>query len=327
MALIFGTNKSETIIGSPYNDTIFALDGDDVLFGFKGKDQLFGQDGDDDLWGGNGDDFLVGGNGDDFLVGGAGADVLDGGADDDRASYFDSSAGVTVNLKTGTGSGGEAEGDTLLNIEELTGSQFKDFLTSDDGGSILFGAAGDDVLKGGGGVDHLMGGDGDDILVGGNDAFDPTDILEGGDGDDYLSGGGGGDTLTGGTGRDILDGGGGEDKFVFAAPYGGTYSLASDPDYILDFSASTRSHDWIDMPTAENYFEPTNGYEVIGYDAGYDAAKKWVEGEGIKFGPYDSANVFLTDGVDGYLFGIQAGKLQTGIVLVGVTSFDYSDII
>ena len=78
------------------------------------------------------------------------------------------------------------------------------------------------------------------------------------------------------------------------------------------------------MPTSENYFEPTNGYEVIGYDAGYDAAKKWVEG--IKFGPTESANAFVTDRVDGYLFGIYAGKRQTGIVLVGATSFDYSTI-
>ena len=297
MALKLGTNKSETIIGTPYDDIIFGLDGDDLLLGFKGTDKLLGQDGDDEILGGGGDDFLVGGNGDDFLVGGAGADVLDGGADDDRASYFDSSAGVTVNLKTGTGSGGEAEGDTLLSIEELTGSAFADFLTRDDGGNILFGHAGDDVLKGGGGADLLMGGEDDDVLIGGHDAFDSADRL---------------------------DGGAGEDEFVFAAPHHGTYSPASDPDYILDFDGSSRSHDWIDMPTAENYFEPANGYEAIGYDAGYDAAMKWVEG--LKFGPYDSCNVFLTDGVDGYLFGIYAGKLQTGIVLVGVTSFDYSHI-
>ena len=324
MALKFGTNKSETIIGTPDNDAIFGLDGEDLLLGFKGKDQLFGQDGDDELLGGDGDDFLGGGNGDDFLVGGAGADVLDGGADDDRASYFDSSAGITVNLQTGTGSGGEAEGDTLLSIEALTGSQFKDSLTSANGGSILFGAAGDDVLKGGGGADHLMGGEDDDILIGGDDVIDSADLLDGGDGDDYLHGGAGGDELAGGTGRDILSGGAGEDEFVFAAPHHGTYSPASDPDYILDFSMSPRSHDWIDMPTAENYLEPANGYEAIGYDAGYDAARKWVED--LKFGPYDSANVFVTDGVDGYLFGIYAGKLQTGIVLVGVTSFDYSTI-
>lgn len=324
MALKLGTNKSETIIGTPYDDIIFGLDGDDLLLGFKGTDKLLGQDGDDEILGGGGDDFLVGGNGDDFLVGGAGADVLDGGADDDRASYFDSSAGVTVNLKTGTGSGGEAEGDTLLSIEELTGSAFADFLTSDDGGNILFGHTGDDVLKGGGGADLLMGGEDDDVLIGGHDVFDSADRLDGGAGNDYLHGGAGNDDLTGGTGRDSLGGGDGEDTFVFAAPDHGTYSPASDPDYVLDFSASPRSHDWIDMPTAENYLEPANGYEAIGYDAGYDAAMKWVEG--LKFGPYDSCNVFLTDGVDGYLFGIYAGKLQTGIVLVGVTSFDYSHI-
>ena len=77
------------------------------------------------------------------------------------------------------------------------------------------------------------------------------------------------------------------------------------------------------MPTAGNYLEPANGYEAIGYNAGYDAAKKWVEGEGIKFGLYDSANVFLTDGVDGYLFGIYAASSKPASCSSGVTDFDY----
>ena len=290
MGLKLGTKNSETINGSPDDDTIFGLGGDDVLFGFKGKDQLDGGDGDDQLWGGDGDDFLSGGDDADNLYGGPGADVLDGGNDKggvlgDRAIYFHSSAGVTVNLQTGTGSGGEAEGDTLLNIEQLTGSEFDDFLTGDDSENIFFGAGGDDDIKGGDGDDQLAGGDDNDTLNGGGN----DDRLFGMDGEDNLFGGPGGDELIGGTGRDTLTGNSGDDTFVFASSEGGTYSLASDPDHILDFkgsSARSVDHDWIDMPTSENYAEPTNGYEVIGYEAGYDAAKNWVEGQ--KFGPYDT---------------------------------------
>ena len=119
MALKWGTNNSETIGGTPYDDTIFALDGDDSVLGFWGNDQL------------------IGGSGNDYLVGGPGADLLDGGTDSgpstyqdtdvkgDTAGYAGSPAGVTVDLELGTGSGGDAEGDTLQNIEHVIGSDWK----------------------------------------------------------------------------------------------------------------------------------------------------------------------------------------------------------
>ena len=44
---------------------------------------------------------------------GAGNDMLEGGAGTDTASYKDSSTGVTVSLASGTGLGGDAEGDTV----------------------------------------------------------------------------------------------------------------------------------------------------------------------------------------------------------------------
>ena len=97
MALKYGTNKSETIAGTPFDDVIFAFGGEDKVYGYGGNDQLLG-----------GDDR-------DKLIGGPGADFLDGGGGEDHAIYANSPAGVTVNLKKGTGSGGDAEGDTLQN--------------------------------------------------------------------------------------------------------------------------------------------------------------------------------------------------------------------
>ena len=68
---------------------------------------------------------------------GAGADTLNGGGGVDTASYATSSAGVAVSLVTGIGSGGDAEGDRLSNIENLTGSNFDDTLEGNASNNIL----------------------------------------------------------------------------------------------------------------------------------------------------------------------------------------------
>ncbi|MGI9413263.1 MAG: S8 family serine peptidase, partial [Hyphomicrobiales bacterium] len=149
----------------------------DVLTGDAGKNFLYGLDGNDQLFGLAGDDKLFGGGGHDDLYGGSGAELLDGGGGFDLARYLNSSAGVTVDLTTGTGSGGDAEGDQLIGIEHVQGSNFDDVLTGDagknflygqDGNDQLFGLAGDDKLFGGGGHDDLYGGSGAELLDGGS---------------------------------------------------------------------------------------------------------------------------------------------------------------
>jgi Ca2+-binding RTX toxin-like protein len=187
MALKFGTNNSETIGGTPFGDVIFAGGGNDTVNGFGGNDQLLGE------------------GGQDVLIGGAGADFLDGGSSDlETASYSASPAGVAVNLQSGTGSGGDAEGDTLQNIERVVGSDFIDFLTGDGGDNDLYGHAGNDVLNGGGGTDFLFGQEGNDMIkgAGGSDSLwgdEGNDTINGGDGDDRLWGGDGNDHLNGTT--------------------------------------------------------------------------------------------------------------------------------
>ena len=89
---------------------------------------------------------------------------LDGGDGTDTVSYSGSSAGVTVNLLTGAGERGDAEGDMLFNIENLIGSRYNDDLTGDTGNNVLRGGAGDDVLIGGAGADRLRGGSGQDTV-------------------------------------------------------------------------------------------------------------------------------------------------------------------
>ena len=58
-------------------------------------------------------DHLTGDSGANELTGGFGADALVGGAGRDSVVYRGSEAAVTVNLATGTGTSGDAAGDTF----------------------------------------------------------------------------------------------------------------------------------------------------------------------------------------------------------------------
>jgi Ca2+-binding RTX toxin-like protein len=105
---------------------------------------------------------------------------------------------VFVSLYNDLASGGDAEGDDLNSIENLTGSAYNDNLWGSDGANVLRGMNGDDSLKGFGGDDTLWGGNGNDSLYG----MDGNDTLRGESGDDMLNGGAGTDTMIGGVGND-----------------------------------------------------------------------------------------------------------------------------
>jgi len=72
--------------------------------------------------------------------------------------------------------GGHATGDSGDGFENITGSDFDDFLFANDVVNVLSGGGGDDQLYGLGGGDTLLGGAGNDFLEGGAGA----DILNGG---------------------------------------------------------------------------------------------------------------------------------------------------
>ena len=232
------------------------------LWGSDHEDNLTGDGNHNALLGFDGDDRLYGGAGDDGLLGGAGMDMLDGGAGEDWAFYLFSAAGVTIDLSVTdangyvTGTGGDAQGDKLKNIENLQGSEHDDHLTGDSNDNRLRGDAGADTLDGGAGedyalypdsaagvtidlsaqdadgyangtgddaqgdrlknIEHLWGsshgdrltGDGNNNNLGGLAGDDTlyghsgSDTLNGGDDDDHLHGGAGADTLNGGSGED-----------------------------------------------------------------------------------------------------------------------------
>lgn len=64
----------------------------------------------------------------------------------DTADYSTSSAGVTVDLATGKGTGGDAQGDTLISMEKVVGSAYDDTLTGDKNNNWFTGGAGKDVF-------------------------------------------------------------------------------------------------------------------------------------------------------------------------------------
>jgi Ca2+-binding RTX toxin-like protein len=187
-----------------------------VHTGTHGRDTLVGTDGDDIIAGWEGGDVLEGGAGDDRLLSGAGRDTLNGGSGEDTADYRDSGDSVAVDLASGEGLGGHADGDRLEDIEHLAGSGHADELRGGDGDNTLAGRDGNDRLIGEGGDDTLDGGAGDDIMAGGSgddriSGGSGDDIAAGGEGDDFLMGGRGGVRLDGGAGHDTVVGGEGDD--------------------------------------------------------------------------------------------------------------------
>ncbi len=155
----FNTIENFIVTTGRGNDSITTGDGADILSGGKGNDVLNG---------GGGDDVLRGGGGRDTLIGGAGSDVLNGGGGTDVADYSGAGRGVNASLLDGVATDdGDGSSDTLIQIENLVGSQFNDVLAGNNDANTLTGGAGRDVLRGHGGDDVLIGGRGDDTLHGG----------------------------------------------------------------------------------------------------------------------------------------------------------------
>ncbi|SFL79639.1 Hemolysin-type calcium-binding repeat-containing protein [Bradyrhizobium sp. NFR13] len=230
---ISGTADSDIIHGGDGRDTIHGAAGNDVLHGDAGNDFLYGDSGNDFLFGGDGDDRMWGGDGNDIFVGGKGADAFAGASGIDTVRYETSPSGIHIDLTLGTGSGGDAAGDSFSSIETVIGSPLEDVLVGDGAANTLFGGSGKDVLEGRDGNDVLDGGEGNDALTGGAG----NDRLHGGAGNDQLWGNAGDDILAGGAGTDVLAGGAGADRFVFTAVADSTPGVM---DRITDFGTGDR---------------------------------------------------------------------------------------
>ena len=193
--------------------------------------------------------------------------------------YSRSTSAVFIDLAADVQHGGFAEGDRLINIGIVEGSNFNDvirgsdpFVTNldgvinDPGDNLLHGGRGDDILEGRGGGDTLDGGEDSDtasyksspagvqvtvndpdhngafVATGGDAAGDKLISIEnliGSAHDDVLTGASNDNVFVGGAGNDIIDGKGGIDTVDYS-----TENL----DHVQVNLGSSAAAEFISMP-------------------------------------------------------------------------------
>ena len=123
----YGTNGIDDFVGTIFADEIFALGGDDTFHGSPGADTLHG---------------------------GAGLDSVDYSSFGSQVSPLPgpfAGGAVDVDLQRAVQSGGLADGDVLILIENVGGSRDDDTIRGTGGVNILVGLGGDDLIEGRGG--------------------------------------------------------------------------------------------------------------------------------------------------------------------------------
>jgi serralysin len=172
--------------GDAQGDTLFFVENLEGALGIRSI--LIGNDLANKIVGHNGVDSIRGEGGNDTIEGGAGGDSLSAGAGIDTVTYANSTAGVTVDLKSILQvSAGEASGDNLFFFENVTGSDQADTLTGNLVANTLVGGLGADTIDGGTGSDVLRGGGGADTFRFQDLGFGSDRIMDWEDGVDKIS--------------------------------------------------------------------------------------------------------------------------------------------
>ncbi|MBP1856739.1 M10 family metallopeptidase [Rhizobium herbae] len=214
-----GGSGNDTITGNNANNTLNGNGGNDTLLTGTGIDVINGGDGDDWIEGGFSKDTVNGGNGNDtfYVREGEFGDDTDGGTGNDVLDLSNhTTRGAIVNLGANTYDFSPTFGGpySIVNVENVRGTQLADTITGDALANAIDGNGGNDSLLGGAGNDSIDGGDGNDTIQGG----DGDDVIIGGSGVDLMYGNAGNDTFrifagwTGGIGEAVF-GGAGYDSF------------------------------------------------------------------------------------------------------------------
>jgi len=356
---IFGFEGSDFIAGQGGDDTIDAGEGDDSATGGQGNDTIdmgagndqgvgnigndviFGGDGNDNLFGElsgeteigiTGDDQLFGGAGNDFMRGGLGNDYMDGGAGSDRASYFSIPGAVRVDLRIqGVPQNTLAGGfDTLVNVENVAGSQFADTLIGNNNANWMWSHGGADDLRGNAGDDTFWIPDGDSAVVRGGQGVDvisfrgrvtlpgeepdtagvsftisagAQDIgrgevtvvsIEGAEGseyDDTIGGNGQDNLLSGFTGNDVVNGGGGDDLIY------GDHSIREVGENVLAYNYDDPAfvgNDTLDGGAGDDAIYGNAGNDVITGAGGEDTLVGGLGADSLNGGAGDDQFVYAS---------------------------------
>lgn len=189
---VTGTSQADTLLGSAGNNIIRGGDGNDIITGNGGNDTLYGDEGDDTITGGTGNDTIYGGNGNNTIyTGTAGTDAVYGGTGNNTfisqhagvvydgtnggligatqvntIDYSADTAGMTINLLTGYGFGGLANGD-IYRATPVSGVNSINSIIAGSGNDTITDSAGNDYINGGGGTNVFYVNNGIDTFVGG----------------------------------------------------------------------------------------------------------------------------------------------------------------
>lgn len=318
-------------------------------------ENLIGSDGDDVLVGNSGLNRLEGGAGNDYFRSGAGGsssppaaptiEFVIGGDGVDTVDYSASSAAVIARLSDSLTSGslstgGEADGDVLVTMENIVGSVFNDQLFGASGINRLDGGDGNDLLVGGAGADVLIGGAGTDtayyltsdagvtialdiagsaVGIGGHAAGDQLSTIE------NLIGSNFDDILIGNSSVNRLEGGGGNDLFRSG---GGGVANSAGP---LEFLVGGAGTDTVDYSTSTGavfarLFSGTSGTFSQSGDAAGDVLLQMENVIGSSFGDLlhgtELTNVIEGGAGNDTLVGFAGADVLTGGS--GTDTADYS---
>lgn len=195
---VVGTGLNDTITGNTGANTLSGGAGNDTITGGGGNDTYYGGDGNDTINGGTGNDTIYGGDGDNTIyTGTAGTDVLYGGSGNNTfisqhagvtyngtngavlgsgvyntVNYTSDTAGMTINLLGGYGTGGLANGDFYV-ATPTSGVNSINRILSGSGNDIITDSNANDYIDGGNGTNTFYVNDGTDTFIGGtgNDQF------------------------------------------------------------------------------------------------------------------------------------------------------------
>ena len=184
--------------GPASQDGVVQVDGED-LFTLTNFENIIGTDFDDVLLGNNEFNVIEGGAGNDSIHTFGGADIADGGEGIDTVLLTATPVGTVLDLDedgNGTVVIGGVDADTVLNFENISGSNAgDDVLSGNSGENVLNGNGGDDILTGEAGDDVINGGDGNDTAIF-NDLSENISVTENMDGTLTVVSADGTDTLT-----------------------------------------------------------------------------------------------------------------------------------